>query len=89
MFRERRDEAIYGKPSALEILKECYPKGASRQRPAWARLARERGWMTAARYYSLEPTEPAGPGALDVLYAKFSLFRMLKRDVVFKAPGEE
>ncbi len=42
--------------SSQEILKDLYPDGV--RRPWWAKLAKERGWMSAEEYYDVPQTEP-------------------------------
>lgn len=63
--------------SAIEILKDIWHDGF--RRPWWARLAYERGWMTAEAYYEIEPTEVA-PNPFAVLYENSPFFALLKKE---------
>ncbi len=49
------------------VIKDIWTDG--RQRPAWAKLAHARGWMTSAAYYALPMSEKT-QGFLDFLYEK-------------------
>ncbi len=66
--------------SSVDILKDIYTNGW--QRPWWAKLARDRHWMTWTAYYEVPMSEPA-PRLTDILYAENPFYKILKKDSGF------
>lgn len=63
--------------AAAEILKDLWP--LDKERPAWAKLALSRHWMTPDQYYAVPLSEP-GKGFVELLYKERPFFKMLRKD---------
>ncbi len=63
--------------SSAMILKDIWHNGWVR--PEWAKLARDRRWMTWAAYYDV-PQDVRVPGPLKAIYEESPFFRLLKRE---------
>jgi hypothetical protein len=84
---KRTREALAWDASDLEfslslILKDKWSDGWGR--PAWAKLARARGWLTEAAYYAVRQSVRV-PGIADLLYRDSPLLGMLRKDTDFGA----
>lgn len=76
--RSRRAREAAAPPYGLtDILKDKWSDGGW-QRPAWAKLSLERGWMTTGDYYAIEPTEK-GPSIHDIAYRQSPFLGLLKK----------
>ena len=67
---------------SVEILKDLWQTGPEEMlRPWWARLARERGWMSAERFYALERVSTGRkiPSLTEALYDNSPMFQLLAK----------
>lgn len=53
-----------------------------RARPAWAKLARSRGWLTESGYYAVE-ADVRVPSIGDLVYRDSPLLKMIRKDKAF------
>lgn len=80
--RSRRWRGAHGPSySPFDIIKDIWSDGW--ERPAWAKLAHERGWITAGEYYAVKPEDTGERPITGWLYEESPMFGILKKDVSF------